>query len=190
MIPDGKSRKFSDRLSAAFNRIRGKIRKDGPNTAPVYIAVGESAREPFVVLKMPRPLDIAVRNDDKDEVKRLLAAGADPNLNTHFSGPALNEAVEHSDVGMMRLLVDNGADVNAVNKAGSTPLHRAVTAWKDKDAKIEFLLECGADATLRDFNGDTPAVFARHCGCEDAAALIESKARKTAPSPKTPKPGR
>ncbi len=190
MIPDGRHRPFSDRLSEAFNKIRGKIRKDGPNTAPVYIAVGESAREPFVVLKMPRPLDIAVRNDDKDEVKRLLAEGADPNLNTHFSGPALIEAVEHADVEMMQLLIDNGADVNAVNKADSTPLHRAVTAWKDKEAKIEFLLEHGADTTLQDFNGDTPAVFARHCGYEDAAALVESKTRKAAPSAKTPKPGR
>jgi hypothetical protein len=69
----------------------------------------------------------------------------------------------------VRILIENGADVNActipgvetgafmrdVRTKGETPLHRAA-AYADLRT-IEYLLAHGADKTLKDANGDTPA---------------------------------
>ncbi|MEM7381764.1 MAG: ankyrin repeat domain-containing protein [Bacteroidota bacterium] len=75
----------------------------------------------------------------------------------------------------VRLLVENGADVNAktvagietgafmrdVRTAGETPLHRAA-AYADENI-IQYLLDHGADKEARDAYGDTPLSWAsRH----------------------------
>jgi ankyrin repeat protein len=73
---------------------------------------------------------------------------------------------------VVRLLVENGADVNArtvpgketaafmrdVRTKGETPLHRAA-AYADA-ATIRFLLDNGADREARDANGDSPLSWA------------------------------
>jgi ankyrin repeat protein len=72
----------------------------------------------------------------------------------------------------VRLLVENGADVNArtipdretqafmrdVRTKGETPLHRAA-AYADA-ATIGYLLERGADRDARDAHGDSPLTWA------------------------------
>ncbi|MEO0340888.1 MAG: ankyrin repeat domain-containing protein [Bacteroidota bacterium] len=74
----------------------------------------------------------------------------------------------------VRLLVENGADVNAktlpgietgafmrdVRTKAETPLHRAA-AYADEKT-IEFLLENGADKTAKDANGDSPLTWASY----------------------------
>jgi ankyrin repeat protein len=73
---------------------------------------------------------------------------------------------------VLKLLVENGADVNAktipgketggfmrdVRTKGETPLHRAA-AYGD-EAMIDYLLEKGADREARDANGDSPLTWA------------------------------
>jgi ankyrin repeat protein len=72
----------------------------------------------------------------------------------------------------VKLLVEKGADVNAKTKAGletgafmrdvrtkgETPLHRAA-AYADEKT-ISYLLEHGADKTIKDANGDSPLSWA------------------------------
>lgn len=72
----------------------------------------------------------------------------------------------------VRILVENGADVNAKTKPGietgafmrdvrtkgETPLHRAA-AYAD-EATINFLLETGADKEARDAHGNSPLSWA------------------------------
>jgi ankyrin repeat protein len=54
---------------------------------------------------------------DVDEVKRLLAAGADVNLrtSTSFQDTALHIALEHGHVEIAALLVERRANVDAKN---------------------------------------------------------------------------
>jgi FOG: Ankyrin repeat len=53
---------------------------------------------------------------------------------------------------MVKLLLDHGAQVNAKNLMGETPLHLAVP-YKDS---VEILLSRGADKRLKNFAGRTP----------------------------------
>jgi len=183
MIPDGKSRPFSERLSALFN----KLRKRGPNTAPIQIVFGESAARPVTVLKMPRPLDLAVRGNDMAEAKHLLNDGANPDLVTHFSGPALNEAAEYADTKMMALLLAHHANVNQPNTAGSTPLHRAIMAWDKAEEKTRFLLDNGADPFLKNVHGDTPLDIARHHKKDAIITMLEAAQKRRPVQTRTPK---
>ncbi|CAN5413133.1 hypothetical protein BH20ACI2_BH20ACI2_05910 [soil metagenome] len=73
---------------------------------------------------------------------------------------------------VLKVLIENGADVNAstipgketgafirdVRTKGETPLHRAA-AYGD-EAMISYLIEHGADKVSRDANGDSPLTWA------------------------------
>jgi uncharacterized protein len=73
---------------------------------------------------------------------------------------------------VIKLLIDNGADVNAKTVAGletrafmrdvrtkaETPLHRAA-AYADEKV-ISYLIDHGADKTIKDANGDSPLSWA------------------------------
>lgn len=60
------------------------------------------------------------------------------------------ESVRHEE--MMKLLVANGADVNAPDRIGMSPLHRAVSNL----AATKFLIANGADVAATDLVGATP----------------------------------
>jgi hypothetical protein len=98
-------------------------------------------------------------------VKLLLAEGADPNAasNHRRSGPlhyAADGYVIHPawdpkrQAKTIECLVAAGAKVNAADKNGATPLHRAV---RTRCAlAVACLLSCGADPTARNRSGSTP----------------------------------
>ena len=54
----------------------------------------------------------------------------------------------------MALLMEKGADINAADYTGMTPLHVAAMAGRRDEARL--LLKHGADLTRRDRFGDTP----------------------------------
>ena len=107
----------------------------------------------------------------------LLARGANPRAALPDTGEtplhaALAKAGRPYYLRVVRLLVENGADVNArtipgrttsafmrdVRTKGETPLHRAA-AYASAET-IEFLLSNGADREARDANGDSPLTWA------------------------------
>ncbi len=59
------------------------------------------------------------------------------------------------------LLLRHGANVNAVSKSGETPLHIVAAEWERTDV-LKILLENGADTTLKDRDGDTALDIAKH----------------------------
>jgi hypothetical protein len=95
----------------------------------------------------------------------LLAAGADPNaaMNHRRSGPSHYAADGYVNgpawdakrqVKTIRCLLEAGADVNAQDKNGATPLHRAVRTRCA--AAVKCLLQTGADPMRRNKAGSTP----------------------------------
>jgi ankyrin repeat protein len=98
-------------------------------------------------------------------VRRLLAAGADPNAaaNHRRSGP-LHYAADgyitgpvwdaKRQVKTIEVLLAAGADIHAPDKNGATPLHRAVRTRCA--AAVKCLLKAGADPTRKNKPGSTP----------------------------------
>jgi hypothetical protein len=102
------------------------------------------------------PLAIAIRQSGKagtEPVKLLLDAGANPNLTTSFGEPVYFAAVGQSaPFEALALLLDRGADVNAMKRNGPTALFEAANARNWKAALL--LLQRGADWRLgRSVNG-------------------------------------
>ena len=71
------------------------------------------------------PLVYAVRADDLDSVKVLLAAGADLNQVTGYGWSPLLVATQNRYYRLGAYLIDHGADVNLANQGGWTPLYLA-----------------------------------------------------------------
>jgi hypothetical protein len=98
-------------------------------------------------------------------IELLLAAGADPKAaqNHRRSGP-LHYAADgfitgpewnaKRQVTTLRRLLHAGADLNAPDKNGATPLHRAVRT-RCAEA-VAFLLDSGSDPTRPNRSGSTP----------------------------------
>lgn len=71
------------------------------------------------------PLVYAVRADDLDSVKVLLAAGADLNQVTGYGWSPLLVATQNRFYRLGAYLIDHGADVNLANQGAWTPLYLA-----------------------------------------------------------------
>jgi ankyrin repeat protein len=114
-------------------------------------------------------------------VRLLLGAGADPKAVVSDTGETalhgavigLGQSATAADrFGVVKLLVEHGAELNRrtipgiptlafwrdVRTRGETPLHRAA-AYAPEET-VRYLLEAGADKTIRDANGDSPQSWA------------------------------
>lgn len=106
----------------------------------------------------------------------LLKAGADPNLAAANAarGAPLHAACAGADqqqrLAAARLLLEHGAQANARQQRGFTPLHAAADSG-DLDL-IRLLLEHGADPGLADDDGQSPLDYARARGNHAAARLL------------------
>lgn len=58
--------------------------------------------------------------------------------------------------GGMQILLNAGAEIDAKNDLGFTPLHLALTAFDIKAQQISVLIEAGADFSIKDNNDQTP----------------------------------
>lgn len=120
---------------------------------------------------------------DTTSVLQALANGAKiDSLDTRRSRNgrrALNWAAIHNRVAMVKLLLAKGATLDAQNLTGFTPLHHAAEAGSLEAARV--LLEAGADPTLPNTAGRTPAETARSNQFPELASLLETAARNDKP---------
>jgi hypothetical protein len=95
---------------------------------------------------------------DLDAVKQHIAAGTDLNLNDpNPSGnkdTALGMAAAFGKTDVATALIEGGADLDARNKDGSTPLHAA--SFLCYPEIVQALLDKGADKNARNNSGSTP----------------------------------
>lgn len=66
----------------------------------------------------------------------------------------LGDAAFHGNLEIVKLLIDQGADVNATNRDGNTPL--LVAAFMCRTEVVQYLLQNGASLTHKNNRGDTP----------------------------------
>ncbi|KAL8296261.1 hypothetical protein RB600_001644 [Gaeumannomyces tritici] len=79
-------------------------------------------------------------------------------------------AAEEGCEAFTRLLIENGADIEAKDRGGRTPLHCAAENGHEGVAKV--LAEAGADKEAKDSNGCTPLHLAAQNGHEGVAEVL------------------
>lgn len=134
--------------------------------AAVEALRADSSREPF------RLAFEAIEAKDDEKLAALLkrhpslakASGTNGNQLLHF-------AVNHDNPKLVSLLLEAGADPDAANDKGSTPLTQA--AYRGKTDMIERLLAEGASVDAEAYgDGGTPLAFALFWGHREAAERL------------------
>jgi ankyrin repeat protein len=115
------------------------------------------------------PLLRAAKAGDTEVLKVLLAKGADVKLTTKFGMTPVMAAAglgakeedttgrkktEPEAIASIKLCLDAGADVNALDNQSDTALHGA--AQKGYDQVVQFLVDHGAKLDVKDKRGRTP----------------------------------
>ncbi len=91
----------------------------------------------------------------------------------HNTDTPLHWAVENGQLYAAKLLIDNGADVNAKDNGGNTPLHCACLFGHVGTTKL--LIHNEANVNAKDNYGNTPLHYACLVGHVDAAKLLIEK---------------
>jgi ankyrin repeat protein len=107
------------------------------------------------------PLGLAAFFGQEEVVRLLLERGANPNVSARnaMKVAAIHAASAAGSLPIARLLIEAGADVNAVQQAGFTPLHAAAMAGRVDLAKL--FLERGADPSAKADDGRTALAMAQ-----------------------------
>lgn len=151
-----------------------------PEVVAALLEVGARPDAPLrAAMKFGRKyLDDGVWNMEKPG----LDAGETPlHLAVHESPKAARE-IGPEDVAVVRLLLAAGANPNATDAAGRTPLQLVAGAWgRGADELVQVLLEAGAKPDL--FGADTPSPLVRSFRFpERAKMLLEAGANPNAPT--------
>ena len=138
-------------------------------------------------------LHIAAANDWAKLAKWLIATGAYPNARLKYDEKVVSSttkerlginssskrngqtpihfAVFHNAVGVAKVLLANGADVNAINLSGSTPLHTAALQNGRIDIAV-VLLANGAKVNAKNNYGGTPLHNTAFLNAHNIAELL------------------
>jgi ankyrin repeat protein len=120
-------------------------------------------------------------------IKDLLRLGANVNQQNTFGGKVkfgdiqlkgispLMLASAHRDPAIVQTLLDAGADVNAKDIRGMTPLLYAVSSEEQNTANIKLLLAKGADPKAKDANGEDAITWAKKFNNPAVLALLGDK---------------
>jgi ankyrin repeat protein/beta-lactamase regulating signal transducer with metallopeptidase domain len=129
---------------------------------------------------------IAATTGDLDAVQKLLARGVSPDASDTKGWTPLMSAGALGYSAMMKALVDAGADVNARDAAGLTPLWLTVST-NPHAADIQFLLEKRADLNASaDFFGPPLLLAVHHNNVSLARELLKRGADPNAGSAHVP----
>jgi ankyrin repeat protein len=140
------------------------------NPAIIKLLLENGADPNFQDANNSYPLHRAAKKGCDDIVKMLLEHHADVKLLAEGHNTALVFAcgfgtydLNRSNLKVVRLLLENGVDPNAVSLGGRSPLHHAIV--KQSKELVMALLEFKADINARDIEGETPLHYALRYNC-------------------------
>ncbi len=118
------------------------------------------------------PLGLAAFFGSETIAHNLMAKGANPNIasNNPMQVAPLHSAVAGGHMAIVRMLVESGANVNAVQQQGFTPLHGAANSGDE--LIVRYLLQNGAEPGARAENGQTAMDFALAQGHQSIVNLL------------------
>jgi ankyrin repeat protein len=112
----------------------------------------------------------AIRGEDKDAARALIAGNVDVNEPQADGATALHWAVHRDDLDTAKLLIQAGANVNVTNDLGVNPLSLACT---NRNAIMaEALLKAGADPSAALLTGETVLMTAAYTGDLDTVNVL------------------
>jgi ankyrin repeat protein len=119
------------------------------------------------------PLVAALAREHFQTADLLRLNGADPNVRGRWEMTLLHSAANFGILEVTRRLIEYGADINAENKGGYTPLH-CVSGGHDLKygSVLRFLLELGVCVNVRSKNGHTPLHVASFHGMLEVVRLL------------------
>jgi len=118
------------------------------------------------------PLTEAVAGGYLDIMDFLIKKGADIKRRNVVGGSMLSMAVGRSHFAAVRYLCEKGLSVNSTDKLGGTPIFGALDGRVESRYILEYLLERGADVSVRSADGTTPLMVASHHGNKEAAEML------------------
>lgn len=140
MTPLQKPHLSEEALGDLYDKFRKAISEGQTHRIKHLLKLGADANWQFWGLPA---LQIAAFDGETETVKTLLGAGADVDaLTVHGQQTALHSALMPEGTGVLELLICAGADVNAKNRLGETPLHEA--AFRDRCDAARLLIAAGA----------------------------------------------
>ncbi|HTL52231.1 MAG TPA: ankyrin repeat domain-containing protein [Planctomycetota bacterium] len=115
-----------------------------------------------------------------ETVKKILDLGLPVDIPHRWGRTPLNRAAEFGNYEMAKLLLDRGANINAVDNERWTALHQSAKNAEDpKGMKtLQLLLDRKADTTLKDSSGLTPYGEAKKIGNAQTVAVLEARGIK------------
>lgn len=115
----------------------------------------------------------AIKVGNVARARKLINKGASANARNMLSGrTVLHEAVIWESLGIVNLLLTNGANINEICDGGYTALHYAV--WQEKKEIVELLLKSGADTRIKNKLNLTASDFAEQKNNLEIKELINN----------------
>lgn len=131
------------------------------------------------------PLTVGVEANQFDACERLLEFGANPDARGgHYRGSVLHRAVLGKNMRLVELILNAGANPNAIDAGGKTPLHDAIGVGR-KDLVAVLLNAPRIDASIRckstkfDKSGETPLEYALHRKKIEISRMLEEHLSST-----------
>ncbi len=113
----------------------------------------------------------AVLDNDVATLKDVLSKGADPNATNMFGMYALNTAANDGKAEIVKILLDNGADINSADYIlGWTPLICAANNGNNEISTL--LIQRGASIDAEDTAGYTALIYAATAAHDETVKLL------------------
>lgn len=155
---------------------------DGTSTE--LVTIGNACFEPFDFkgsVTARDPLGLTALHDaadrcDLEAMKQLIQKGAEVNATIRsnesdspdWGNTPLHYAARGGHKAAIELLLEHGADINAKNDRGATPLYRAIASA----AIVDYLVKRGATVDAKDNLGRTPLHWAASEGFAESCEVL------------------